>query len=327
MGLRIVFMGTPDFAVASLDRLLKENFEIAAVITAPDKPAGRGQKIQYSSIKQYALEKEQKENGRLYVLQPENLKDSGFVEQLRNINADLFVVVAFRMLPEVIWSMPRLGTINLHASLLPQYRGAAPINWAIINGESESGVTTFFIEKDIDTGNILKQRKVHINPSDDAGILHDRLMETGAELLAETVREVENGTTRPVSQADLLKHLKEIKTAPKLNKENCRINWNSEGRKIYNHVRGLSPFPAAWSILQNANTSQQFLVKIFKTELLEGSDQNPGTIMSDGNKFMNIATSNGYLSIKELQMEGKKRLSIEDFLRGFHDINSYRFIN
>jgi methionyl-tRNA formyltransferase len=320
MGLRIVFMGTPEFAVASLAKLVTEGFEIAAVVTVPDKPAGRGQKIQYSQVKQYAIEK------NIPILQPEKLRDLQFIEQLKKYKADLFIVVAFRMLPEIVWSIPLLGTINLHASLLPQYRGAAPINWAIINGETETGVTTFLIEKDIDTGNILLNEKVAIGLNDNAGLLHDRLMLIGSDLLVKTIKGIENKSIKPISQNDLLKSQTEIKTAPKLFKENCRINWNCESTKIFNLIRGLSPFPAAWSIIQNKKNNQKIVVKIFQSELLKDVINEPGTIFSDSRKFMNIATADGFLAIKELQIEGKKRLSIEEFLRGFHGIEEYKFI-
>jgi methionyl-tRNA formyltransferase len=320
MGLRIVFMGTPEFAVASLAKLVTEGFEIAAVVTVPDKPAGRGQKIQYSQVKQYAIEKS------IPILQPEKLRDLQFIEQLKKYSADLFIVVAFRMLPELVWRIPRLGTINLHASLLPQYRGAAPINWAIINGEAESGVTTFLIEKDIDTGNILLNRKVPIGPNDNAGDLHDRLMLAGSDLLIKTIKGIEDKTIRPISQNELLKSQTEIKPAPKLFKENCRINWNCDSLKIFNLIRGLSPFPAAWSIIQNKKDRREIVVKIFQSELIKGVSKEPGTIISDSRKFLNVATADTFISIKELQIEGKKRLTIEEFLRGFHGIEEYKFI-
>jgi methionyl-tRNA formyltransferase len=321
MGTRIVFMGTPEFAVASLDKLIKEEYEIAAVVTATDKPAGRGQKIQYSRVKQYALD------NQLPVLQPDNLKDPLFVEQLKGINAGLFVVVAFRMLPEVIWKLPHLGTINLHASLLPQYRGAAPINWAIINGEMESGVTTFLIEKDIDTGNILLSEKVAIDPEDNAGDLHDHLMITGANLLVRTIKGMETGDVKPVSQNDLLKHHRDIKQAPKLSRENCKIMWNQESWKIHNFIRGLTPFPAAWGIIQHTVNGQQFHVKVYQSEVTKDAKKQPGTIISDNKMFVYVATADGTISLKDIQLEGKKRMSVEEFLRGFHNIEEYRFIN
>jgi methionyl-tRNA formyltransferase len=321
MGLRIVFMGTPEFAVASLAKLISEGYEVPAVVTIPDKPAGRGLKIQQSQVKQYAIEQ------RIPILQPEKLRDFQFIEQLKGINADLFAVVAFRMLPELIWQLPRHGTVNLHASLLPQYRGAAPINWAIINGEKETGVTTFLIEKDIDTGNILLNKKVPIGPNDNAGDLHDKLMNIGSDLLIETIKGIENETIKPVLQSELLKTRSEIKPAPKLFKDNCRINWQCESLKIHNLIRGLSPFPAAWSTIQNKNNNQKITVKIFQSELLKQESKEPGTIISDSKKFMNIAAIDGCISVKELQIEGKKRLTIEEFLRGFHGIEDYKFIN
>ncbi len=321
MGLRIVFMGTPEFAVASLDKLIKTGYEIPVVVTAPDKPSGRGQRIMFSHIKQYAIEKE------ISILQPEKLKDAEFIKQLKKCSADVFVVVAFRMLPEEVWSIPRLGTINLHASLLPQYRGAAPINWAIINGENETGVTTFFIEKDIDTGNILLQERVSIGISDNAGTIHDLLMSKGADLLVKTIESIEKGSIKPIPQNELLKPGTEIKSAPKIFKENCRINWNQESLKIYNLIRGLDPFPSAWSILQNIKNDQKILVKIYKTDILPYSGKEPGTIITDGKNFLHVATTIGLIALKEIQIEGKKRLAIEEFLRGFHGIENYKFIN
>lgn len=321
MSLRIVFMGTPEFAVASLDKLIKEGYEIVLVVTVPDKPAGRGQKVQYSKVKQYVIEK------GLSFLQPDKLKDPQFLDALRGYNADLFAVVAFRMLPEAVWSMPHLGTINLHASLLPQYRGAAPINWAIINGETETGVTTFLIEKDIDTGKILLKEKVTIEPLDTAGDLHDRLMIVGANLLVKTIKSIEQGSIKPISQKELFNSGTEIKMAPKLFKENCRIDWNQKSIKIFNLIRGLSPIPAAWSVLQNTKNDQQIVVKIFRTEIFQDSRKEPGTIITDGRKFLNVATADGAIALKELQIEGKKKLTIEEFLRGFHGIEEYKFIN
>jgi methionyl-tRNA formyltransferase len=318
MGLKVVFMGTPDFAVASLDKLTSTKHEIVGVVTVPDKPAGRGQKLQFSPVKLYALE------NNLPVLQPEKLKDPEFVENLKQLKADLFVVVAFRMLPEVVWSLPRLGTINLHASLLPQYRGAAPINWAIINGETETGVTTFFIEKDIDTGNILFSEKVPIANSVSAGDLHDMLMETGANLIIKTVDSIEIGNIKPIPQKNIDNRV--LKPAQKLNKEICRINWNENSIKIYNKIRGLSPYPTAWSVLQHNNN--KIFVKIFETEYqIENSNISPGTLITDGKKILKTASIDGSIIIKSLQVEGKKRMSVEEFLRGFHDIEKFKFID
>lgn len=317
MALRIVFMGTPEYAVASLKRLHHEKIDIAAVVTVPDKPAGRGQKIQFSPVKQFALE------NNLPVLQPEKLKDENFVEALKAINANLFIVVAFRMLPEVIWSMPKLGTFNLHASLLPQYRGAAPINWAVINGEKETGVTTFFIEKDIDTGSILFSEKISIKNTDNAGTVHDKLMEIGANLVFKTAKSIESGSIQPINQSKIIANIEDIKPAPKIFKNDCKINWNKHGIEIYNHIRGLSPYPTAWTTLMNGK--QQFGVKIFESEFIPVAHNfQPLTILTDGRKYMHVAIADGYISIKSLQIEGKKRLNIEEFLRGFQTIKEYQ---
>jgi methionyl-tRNA formyltransferase len=319
MSLRIVFMGTPDFAVASLEKLIETKHEIVGVVTVPDKPAGRGQKLQYSAVKQFTLDK------KIPILQPEKLKDVEFVEKLKKLDADLFVVVAFRMLPEVVWSLPRFGTINLHASLLPQYRGAAPINWAIINGETETGITTFYIEKDIDTGNIIFNDKVPIGIKDSAGDLHDKLMVTGANLIIKTVDSIESGKIETISQKLIIDSTKKLNAAPKLDKETCKIIWNDNSLNIYNKIRGLSPYPAAWSILQfNDN---RISVKIFESEYLtENSNNLPGTLITDGKKILEVATADGLISIKSLQIEGKKRMLVEEFLRGFHEIGKYQFV-
>jgi len=320
MGLRIVFMGTPEFAVASLEKLVNANYKIICVVTAQDKHAGRGQQLQFSSVKQYAL------NKKLPVLQPEKLKDPEFIDNLKQLDADLFVVVAFRMLPEVVWGIPRLGTINLHSSILPQYRGAAPINWAIINGETETGVTTFFIEKDIDTGNILFSEKVPIRISDSAGVLHDRLMETGANLVIKTIDAIENKNIITISQKNLIENSTFLKPAPKLNKEICRICWNDNSSKIYNKIRGLSPYPAAWSVLQN--NDHKIFIKIYETEYsIEKSGISPGTLITDEKKILKVATIDGVIHIKSIQVEGKKRMPIEEFLRGFHDIKKFQFVD
>ncbi|WP_195759201.1 methionyl-tRNA formyltransferase [Pedobacter puniceum] len=301
--MRIVFMGTPDFAVASLDALVKAGFDIVGVITTPDKPAGRGQKIQESAVKKYAKEH------HLYILQPEKLKAPEFLKELKALEADLQVVVAFRMLPEAVWNMPKLGTINLHASLLPQYRGAAPINWAILNGEKESGVTTFFLKHEIDTGDILFYEKVDITDDMTAGQLHDELMLIGAKLLTETVKAIKEGNyeEKPQDEFDIavLKH------APKIFKDDCKINWNQPVQKVYNHIRGLSPYPAAFTYLQDKT------FKIF-TGLKENATVNiqPGEYLTDGKTFLKFAALDGYISVKEIQLEGKKRMQIDEFLRG-----------
>lgn len=294
-------MGTPDFAVASLDALVQANFDIVAVVTAPDKPAGRGQKLNESAVKKYALEK------GIPVLQPEKLKKPEFIEELRSYQADLQVVVAFRMLPVVVWSMPAKGTINLHGSLLPQYRGAAPINHAIINGEKESGVTTFFLKEEIDTGNIIMSDSVAIAADETAGDLHDKLMAVGAKLLVKTVHAIEAGevTEQPQPQSDDLKH------APKIFKEDCKIDWNNPAQTIYNLIRGLSPYPTAFTLLKDKT------LKIFKAEI---EDKAPGItageFLTDGKTYLKFAAKDGFIKLLDIQYEGKKRMLIEDFLRG-----------
>lgn len=294
-------MGTPDFAVASLDALVKANFDVVAVITAPDKPAGRGQKINESAVKKYASEK------GIPVLQPEKLKNPGFLEELKSYHADLQVVVAFRMLPEVVWSMPPKGTINLHGSLLPQYRGAAPINHAIINGEKESGVTTFFLTHEIDTGDIILSDTTPIADDETAGELHDKLMIVGANLLVKTVKAIAEGnfTEQPQPQSDVLKH------APKIFKEDCKIDWNKPAQQVHNLIRGLSPYPTAFTILNDKT------LKIFKAALEE---KEPGIaaggFLTDGKTYLKFATKDGFIKLLDIQYEGKKRMLIEDFLRG-----------
>ncbi len=316
--LRIVFMGTPDFAVASLDALVRSGFNIAGVITAPDKPAGRGMKLNESAVKKYAAA-----HG-LKILQPEKLKDVQFLSELKSLHADLQVVVAFRMLPEVVWSMPRLGTINLHGSLLPQYRGAAPINWAIINGEPETGVTTFKLKQEIDTGDILLQEKIPIGENETAGELHDRMKETGARLLVKTVEGLVNGTLKEVSQENFphanneagsqlpVNDSRLLKQAPKINTETCRINWSQPVETIFNLVRGLSPYPAAFTVMNEK------MLKIYqsKKEIVYPS-HTEGEYETDGKTFLKFACVNGYLYLLEVQLEGKKKMTIEEFLRGY----------
>ena len=299
--MKIVFMGTPDFAVASLDALVEADFDIVAVITAADKPAGRGQKINESAVKKYAVEH------NIPVLQPEKLKNPEFLEQLKSFNADLQVVVAFRMLPEVVWNMPEKGTINLHGSLLPQYRGAAPINHAIINGEKESGVTTFFLTHEIDTGDIIQSASTPISDDETAGELHDKLMKIGADLLVRTVKAIkeDNYQEQPQPQSDILKH------APKIFKDDCKIDWNKPTQQVYNLIRGLSPYPTAFTFLNDKT------LKIFKAEL---EDKEPGIaaggFLSDGKTYLKFATKDGFIKLLDIQYEGKKRMMIEDFLRG-----------
>jgi methionyl-tRNA formyltransferase len=298
-------MGTPDFAVASLDALVQNGMNVVAVITAPDKPAGRGMKLQQSAVKQYAVEK------GLPVVQPEKLKNPEFIQQLRDLHADLQVVVAFRMLPEMVWNMPPMGTINVHGSLLPQYRGAAPINWAVINGEKETGVTTFKLKHEIDTGNILMQQKMSIGDNETAGEVHDRMKLLGAELLVKTVQGLAAGTLneKPQEQltgTDTLKH------APKIFTDTCRINWQEPVATVHNLVRGLSPFPGAFTEL-NGKT-----LKIYRSEKLQTEhDKVPGSFESDHKTYLRFACTDGFLLVKELQLEGKKRMPVEEFLKGF----------
>ncbi|KYG75804.1 methionyl-tRNA formyltransferase [Roseivirga spongicola] len=300
--LRIIYMGTPEFAVPSLQILVENGFNVVAVITAPDKPKGRGQKLATSPVKDYAVSQD------IPVLQPTNLKSPEFIEELKSYNANLQVVVAFRMLPEMVWNMPEIGTFNLHASLLPQYRGAAPINWAIINGEKETGVTTFFLKHEIDTGNIIFQEKEPIEEDDNVGDLYGRLMERGAGLVLKTVQAIQEDDypQDPQDQSGEIKH------APKIFKETCEIDWSKTSEKVYNFIRGLSPYPAAWTMINGT----QF--KIYKAEKLEltSAGEKPGDYATDNKSYLHIQTGGSALSIKELQMQGKKRMNIEDFLRG-----------
>lgn len=303
-------MGTPDFAVESLKVLVENNFNVVAVVTMPDKPAGRGHKIQFSPVKQFAL------NNNLPLLQPEKLKDEAFLTELKSFNADVQIVVAFRMLPEVVWNMPRLGTFNLHASLLPQYRGAAPINWAIINGEKETGATTFFLTHEIDTGKIILQQKLPINERDNAGTVHDKLMVMGADLVKTTVQLLIDGKTDAVDQAQFLSSDTNLKSAPKIFKETCEISTSWDVRRVHNFVRGMSPYPGAWMELQFPNQDKG-VVKIFETEMeFETHNLELGTVVTDGKKSAKIALSDGFLALKSVQMAGKKRMEIGELLRG-----------
>lgn len=304
--MRILFLGTPDFATASLKELVEAGENIVAVITAPDKPAGRGQKIQSSSVKQYA------ESVGLKILQPTNLKSEEFLNELKLLEPDLAIVVAFRMLPKAVWDLPKHGTFNLHASLLPQYRGAAPINWAIINGEKETGVTTFFINENIDTGNILFQEKVQIENNETAGSLHDKLMDVGAHLIVKTVKAIKEGNINAIPQNEIQK----LKTAPKIFKETCKINWEKEVSEVYNLIRGMSPYPAAWSLFKNTTTRNSLSFKLYKVNQ-EEANTTPLEIKTDEKTFLKIGCINGWIDVKEIQLEGKKRMPIADFLRGF----------
>lgn len=313
-------MGTPDFAVPSLKVLIDTGYNVVGVITAPDKRAGRGRRIKVSAVKEFALD------NNLNILQPVKLREESFIDELKNLRANLQIVVAFRMLPEVVWALPLLGTFNLHASLLPQYRGAAPINHAIINGEKVTGLTTFFLNNEIDTGKIIYQEKIEINDNDDAGTLHDKMMIRGSELVLKTVECILADKVKLQSQ-NTFKSVNEIlKTAPKLHKEDCRIIWKNNPVFINNFVRGLSPYPASFSVMSTRN-GVQYSVKIFKVDIGTASVQNqmPGGIVTDGKKYLDVVAGSGVVSILELQISGKKRMGIADFLRGFPDINNYHF--
>ncbi len=314
--LRIVFMGTPEFAVASLAALLEKGYNVVGVVTAPDKPAGRGHKLQQSAVKDFALEH------KIPVLQPEKLKDENFLEELKFLKPDLQIIVAFRMLPEVVWKLPALGTFNLHGSLLPRYRGAAPLNWAIMNGDTESGVTTFLLKQEIDTGNILFREKVPVGPDETVGELHDKLMVIGAELVTRTVEALAAGDIQPIPQDQLVLEPEKLH-APKIYKEDCRIDWTFQPLTIHNKIRGLSPYPTAWTEI-SAPAKEKISLKIFRTQPEQKVHiYASGTILSDQKKWMKIACSDGFLSVTDLQLAGKKRMGIEEFLRGFPNVESY----
>ena len=316
--LRIVFMGTPEFAVPSLRALVAGGYNVVGVVTAPDKPAGRGQKLHQSEVKTAALKL------GLPVLQPEKLKAPEFVEAMQALRPDLGIVIAFRMLPEVIWAMPRLGTFNLHASLLPQYRGAAPINWAIINGETETGVTTFLLNHEIDKGGIIGQVRVPILPEDNVGTLYDKLMTTGTALVTETVDRIAAEDIRPVEQ----QHIDEstLRPAPKIFKEDCRIDWTLPGRRIADFIRGLSPYPAAWTEMFREEDEEPQSAKVFSATFEAAAHGQPcGTVESDGRTFIRVACADGWIVPGELQIAGKKRLAVRDLLLGWRDVNQYRF--
>lgn len=312
--LRIVFFGTPEFAVESLDTLVKNGYNIVAVVTMPDKIAGRGHKMIQSDVKQYALAH------NLPVLQPERLKDEEFVAQLRELNAHLNIVIAFRMLPEVVWNMPPMGTFNLHASLLPKYRGAAPINWAVMNGDTETGVTTFFLKHEIDTGDVIQQEKIQISRTDCVGDVHDRLMTLGAGMVLSTVENIIAGTVKPISQDALCNQGCEVTQAPKIFKETCLIDWNRPAEQIYNHIRGLSPYPAAWCNITSTQ-GEETTAKIFVTSepitLSEAATRCPGSFVVEGKRLYAVCGDRLALEIKELQISGKRRMPAADFLNGF----------
>lgn len=315
--MRVVFMGTPEFAVSILDRIIREGHDVAAVVTTPDKPAGRGQHLKCSDVKLYALE-----HG-LPILQPERMKDETFVAQLKELNAEVFVVVAFRMLPQVVYSIPPKGTFNVHASLLPQYRGAAPIQWAILNGEEKTGVTTFFLDEHTDTGEIIRQSEVEITQTDTGGSLHDKLMHAGAEIAIHTLADIESGNLRTVPQ----KNDKELKPAPKIFKEDMLIHWDDTAQNIYNKIRGLCPYPTAFSRIHLLDGDGQCTEKFAGIKIFEASVTNsksrlkPGSMRLESNKKMLISTQDFDISIENLQFEGKKRMPIEDFLSGFRNKN------
>lgn len=314
--LKIVFFGTPEFAVASLDNLVKNGYNVISVVTMPDKQAGRGHHMIQSDVKVYALEH------NLPILQPEKLKNVEFVEQLRSLNADLFIVIAFRMLPEVVWNMPRLGTFNLHASLLPKYRGAAPINWAVINGEKETGVTTFFLKHEIDTGDIIQQKKTDIKITDNVGIVHDKLMNLGADMVLETVNDILSGDVKRIPQDSLLNSNQEPTPAPKIFKDTCKIDWNDEAMSVYNKIRGLSPYPAAWTSF--TKDDKEYSLKIFTTSLpIASTKAVPGKVTVNKNEIL-VDCKNGHLKIESLQLSGKKRMDSAAFLRGF-DLTNVTF--
>src|SRR5690554_27824 len=322
---RIVFMGTPHFAVESLKALVENGYNVVGVITMPDKPAGRGYKLQSSPVKQYALEK------GLTVLQPEKLKEEGFLKDLKELKADLQVVVAFRMLPEVVWNMPPQGTFNLHSSLLPQYRGAAPINWAIINGEKETGVTTFFLSHDIDTEAILFREKTAITTDDTAGSLHDRLMKMGAGLVLKTVDAIMEGTARPTPQRELVSDEASLKPAPKIFSDDCRVDWEKEANVVFNFIRGLSPYPAAWTELHSDNLMEPSRVKVYGSKIVGQEtvamprDVQPGTLVTDNKSYLHVTVKDGIIGITDIQLAGKKRLSIKELLNGYTIEKGARF--
>lgn len=304
-------MGTPEFAVETLALLLQNNYNVVGVITVPDKPAGRGQQLQQSAVKKYAIEK------GLNILQPEKLKDENFLEQLNKLKADLQIVVAFRMLPEVVWNMPPMGTINLHGSLLPNYRGAAPINWAIINGENETGVSTFFLQQEIDTGKIIFQERTPIRENETAGEIHDKLMHIGAKLVLKTMHAIENGNYPQIDQSELITVGEPVKNAPKIFKTDCRIDWNRAVDEIHNQIRGLSPYPAAFTDFVSPD-GKIIPVKIFRSRKENGThDLGTTNIITDSKSYIKIAVKNGYILLDEIQIAGKKRMAVDEFLRGF----------
>lgn len=319
---RIVFMGTPDFAVGTLKALVENDYNIVGVITAPDKPAGRGRQLTQSAVKQYASGK------GIHVLQPEKLKNPEFIAELQSFKADLQVVVAFRMLPEMVWSMPPMGTFNLHASLLPQYRGAAPLNWAVINGEKETGGTTFLLDHEIDTGKIIYQERIPIGEEENVGELHDRMMVVGADLVLKTVDALAQGRVEAMDQAALIGDSVTIKHAPKIFKDDCRIDWTRDVESVRNLIRGLSPYPSAWTEFIHRETGEVLSAKIYAARGDNSSmTGQPGMMQSDGKTYLKVACVDGWLSITDIQLSGKKRMKIEELLRGFHEIGNWSINN
>ncbi len=319
--LKIVFFGTPDFAVESLSRLVDGGYNVVAVVTMPDKPAGRGRQLQQSDVKRYAVEHS------LPVLQPVSLKDEAFIEELRSFGAQLFIVIAFRMLPEAVWQMPPLGTFNLHASLLPRYRGAAPINWAVMHGDAETGVTTFFLKHEIDTGDVIQQRSCPIGRHDNVEVIHDRLMVMGADMVLETVDAIIAGTVKPIPQDQMLTTGQQPTPAPKIFKDTCRIDWRRPAEDLYNHIRGLSPYPAAWTVLADEAGNEVTTLKVYETSepipFGVGESPVPGMLKAD-RKTLQVACADGWLQLLSLQQSGKKRMDVDAFLRGFAIHDGYR---
>lgn len=308
--LRIVFFGTPEFAVESLKALVEGGYNVVGVVTVPDKPAGRGRHLLESDVKQYAVSQ------GLHVMQPVKLRDEAFVNELRSLDAQLFIVIAFRMLPEVVWGMPPMGTFNLHASLLPKYRGAAPINWAVMNGDKTTGVTTFFLKHEIDTGDVIEQRSIEIGRKDNVGVVYDRLMTLGAGMVLNTVDNIVAGNVKPIPQDEMLTAGEQPTPAPKIFKETCRIDWTRTGEEIYNHTRGLSPYPAAWTTLVDENGNES-VIKVYETgEPEPAQGLTPGMIKAD-TKTMRVACADAWLPIVSLQLAGKKRMDTDAFLRGY----------
>ncbi len=320
--MNIIFMGTPHFAVASLDILLKNNYNVIAVVTNPDKPSGRGQKLAVSPLKQFAID------NNIPILQPEKLNDEGFIATVKELNPDLQIVVAFKKLPKVLWQLPALGTFNLHASLLPDYRGAAPMNWAIINGETETGLTTFFLNDNIDEGKILLSKEILIDTDWSLGELHDEMMVKGAELVLKTVKAIENQKITPIDQLALISNDSVIKKAPKIFKEHCRINWDHKSKDIVNLIRGLSPIPTAFTeLLSLKDDSNIYYLKVFKAmSEVSFHSFSTGKILTDNKTFLKISTTDGFVHLIDIQLAGKKRMNIYDFLRGFNIGDNFEVI-